>query len=349
MTLPPVKAFITGSEGPRFSRDEKAFLRDERPLGYILFKRNCRERAEIEDLVAEYRDLVGWPDALVLIDQEGGRVQRLGPPEWEKFPPGRVFGELGEREPHEGERAAWLSSRLIAADLAKLGINVDCLPVLDIAAEGGHSVIGDRAYSADPDLVARIGRAAAEGLLAGRVLPVIKHIPGHGRAGADSHVELPVVETGRDTLEASDFVPFARLADMPLAMTAHVVYRAYDGAHPATTSAIMVGEVIRGRIGFGGVLMSDDLSMGALSGDLDARTAAAFDAGCDLGLHCNGTFLEMRAVAGRSPGLKGDALARVEAAMARLKPAQPFDAEAGWAELRELAEMAGWPPAPKAA
>lgn len=348
MTIhPPAKAFITGCAGARLSREEIHFLRDERPLGLILFKRNCRESAEISDLVAAFRDAVGNPLALVLIDQEGGRIQRLEPPIWPQYPAAGIFGALAQDEVEEGERAAYLAARLIAADLTALGISVDCLPVLDLAVTGSHAVIGERAYGQTPNLVARLGRAAANGLLEGGVLPVIKHIPGHGRAEADSHLELPVVTTPALELEKQDFAPFAALSDLPLAMTAHVVYRAIDPAHPATLSAIIIDKVIRGHIGFEGLLMSDDLSMGALSGDMALRTKAALGAGCDVGLHCNGDFGEMNVVAGNTPELAGLARERAISALAALHPPKPFDAGEGREELLALTTRAGWPPRPE--
>jgi beta-N-acetylhexosaminidase len=342
------KAFITGLSGPRLTRDEKLFLADERPWGLILFGRNCRDPHEIEDLIAAFRDAVSAPTAPALIDQEGGRVQRLGPPRWAAYPPGRVFGDLAKDEPEEGERAAFLSARLIAADLHPLGFTVDCLPVLDVAQPGMTAAIGDRAYSGDPKLVARLGRAAAQGLMDGGMVPVVKHMPGHGRATADSHLVLPVVEASGSELEETDFQPFVALADMPIAMSAHVVYRAIDPAQPATTSEIIVSRVIRDFIGFSGLLMSDDVGMQALSGDFTQRAGAAYDAGVDIVLHCSGVLAEMRAVADRAPELAGEPLTRADAALMRLKPPAPLDAESAREELLALCSRADWPPAPQA-
>ncbi len=335
------KAFITGCAGPRLTRDERLFLRDALPWGLILFARNIREPSEISDLIASFRDAVGMADAPVLIDQEGGRVQRLGPPRWPSYPPARELGAIAERDIEAGVRAAWLGGRLIAADLEPLGITVDCLPVLDVPAASGHPVIGDRAYSDSPELVAVVGRAAADGLLAGGVLPVVKHIPGHGRADADSHLALPVVDTGPDQLERIDFRPFHDLRDLPLAMTAHVVYRRLDPDHPATTSRRIIEEVIRGAIGFQGLLMSDDLSMQALSGSLERRTREAIEAGCDVVLHCNGDFAEMRAVEAATPELLGEAAGRATAALAARHAPAAFDAVAGREEFGRL--LAGLP------
>ncbi len=335
----PAKAFITGLAGLTLTEDERAFLKAERPFGLILFRRNVEAPDQIRALVAEARMAAGDPDLPVLIDQEGGRVQRLGPPRWRRYPPGRHFGTLYAADPDTGLEAARLGARLIADDLRALGITVDCLPVLDVPVPGAHDIIGDRAYGLTPETIIPLARAACEGLLAGGVLPVIKHIPGHGRAGADSHLELPVVDTDAATLATTDFVPFRALADMPLAMTAHVVYRALDPDRPATTSPSVIAEVIRGTIGFDGLLMSDDVSMQALSGSIAERTRALFAAGCDLALHCNGKLDEMIAVAAETPELTGEALARAEAARARLVAPDAFDRPA--AEARFDALMAG--------
>ncbi|MCS0505291.1 beta-N-acetylhexosaminidase [Ancylobacter mangrovi] len=320
------RAFITGCAETRLSAQETDFLREARPWGLILFRRNVETPEQVAALVSAFRDIVGRPEAPVLIDQEGGRVQRLGPPHWPAYPPAGTFAAIAETG--EGPRAveaARLGARLMAEDLAALGINVDCVPCADLRLPEGHGIIGDRAYGATPDEVVPLARAVAEGMMSGGVLPVLKHIPGHGRARADSHLSLPVVETPRAVLEATDFEPFRRLNDLPLGMTAHVVYAAIDAERPATTSRRMIEEIIRGEIGFDGALMSDDLSMGALEGSLADRAEASFAAGCDLALHCNGDFAEMREVASRSPLLAGEAARRCEAALARL--AQPHKIE----------------------
>ncbi|MDQ0315579.1 beta-N-acetylhexosaminidase [Amorphus orientalis] len=318
------RAFITGLAGPRLGENEAAFLRAAEPWGLILFRRNCESADQIHALVDESRSVLGW-EAPVLIDQEGGRVQRLSPPGWPAYPPGRVFGDLGRRDMEAGLEACRLATRLIASDLAALGVDVDCLPVLDVPVAGAHDVIGDRAYGEDPETVAAYGRAAMDGLLAGGVLPVMKHIPGHGRAGADSHLALPVVDTDPETLAATDFAPFAALTDCPFAMTAHVVYTALDPDRPATTSSTVIQEIIRGQIGYDGCLMSDDLSMQALSGSLAGRAEAAIAAGCDLNLHCNGRLSEMDAVADRTPVLAGQALERCGRALALRRTPDDFD------------------------
>ncbi|MFT3937213.1 beta-N-acetylhexosaminidase [Rhodopseudomonas sp.] len=330
------RAFITGIAGLSLSDDERGFLRESRPWGFILFKRNVDNPAQVKALVEELRGTVGSPDAPVLIDQEGGRVQRLGPPHWPVYPPGAVFSTLYDIDPEAGLTAARLSARLIADDLAALGITVDCLPLADVPIAGADAVIGDRAYGASPDKVAAIARAVTDGLARGGVLPVLKHIPGHGRATADSHHRLPTVDTAREELDRTDFAAFRPLADLPMAMTAHVVFSALDAAQPATTSATIIDQVIRESIGFQGLLMSDDVSMNALAGSIAERTRAIVAAGCDVVLHCNGKLDEMRQVVAETPELQGRALARAEAALAARHAPQPFDRAAARAELDAL-------------
>lgn len=335
------RAFITGISGLELGADERAFIRAELPWGFILFKRNIDTPAQVASLVRELREVVGNPDAPVLIDQEGGRVARLGPPHWPVYPPGAVFGALYDIKPELGFQAARLSSRLIAADLIDLGITVDCLPLADVPVKGADAVIGNRAYGTNPAKVAAIARAVTEGLVEGGVLPILKHIPGHGRATADSHFRLPTVDTSRDKLNRTDFAAFQPLADLPMAMTAHVVFSALDPAHPATTSATIINQVIRGVIGFQGLLMSDDVSMNALAGTIAERTRAIANAGCDMILHCNGKLDEMRDVARETPELTGEALARADRALASRKPPEPFDRQAGRAELDALINRVG--------
>jgi beta-N-acetylhexosaminidase len=312
------KAMILGCAGRTLSRDERTFFRGESPWGYILFARNISEPEQIRDLVADLRDCVGRENAPVFIDQEGGRVQRLRPPLAPNYPPGAALGALYRSDHEAGLRATWILSRLHAFDLGRFGITADCLPVLDVPVEGAHDVIGDRAYGRDPETVAALGRAAADGLLAGGVLPVIKHIPGHGRASADTHFQLPTVNTPHGELSRRDFEPFRMLADIGMAMTAHVVYAAIDPDRPATTSGRVIERVIRGEIGFDGLLMSDDVSMKALAGSFAERTRAIFDAGCDVVLHCNGEMGEMAEVASMTPPLEGTAARRAAAALAPL-------------------------------
>jgi beta-N-acetylhexosaminidase len=267
-------------------------------------------------------------------------VQRLGPPQWPAYPPGAAYGRLYDRDPALGVAAARLGGRLIAADLAALGITVDCLPVADVPAPGSDAVIGDRAYGNTPAKVAAIAAAAAAGLAEGGVLPVLKHLPGHGRATADSHLRLPVVGTERATLESTDFAAFQPLSGLRLGMTAHVVFTSLDRELPATTSATIISHVIRGFIGFDGLLMSDDLSMGALSGSLAERTRAALAAGCDMALHCNGKLAEMQAVAAAAPALAGVAARRAEAALASRAAPGPLDLAAARAEFARMMDGA---------
>jgi beta-N-acetylhexosaminidase len=335
------RAFITGVSGPELSAEERGFIRNERPWGFILFKRNIVTPAQVILLVDELRSAIGKPDAPVLIDQEGGRVQRLGPPHWPVYPPGAVFGALYDLDPALGLAAARLSARLIAADLIEAGVTVDCLPLADVPVAGADTVIGNRAYGTEPAKVAAIARAVTEGLEQGGILPVLKHIPGHGRATADTHFRLPEVKTSKAELERTDFAAFQRLADLPMAMTAHVVFSALDPAHPATTSATIIEQVIRGVIGFQGLLMSDDVSMNALSGSLAERTRAIFAAGCDMVLHCNGKLDEMREVVRETPELSGNALQRAHRALASRRAPQAFDRLAARAELDALIERAG--------
>lgn len=335
------KAMIVGCTGHVLTQAEQALFKAEKPWGFILFRRNVDTPDQVRRLVDSFRDCVERADAPVLIDQEGGRVQRLGPPHWPKYPPGRAYGALQRNDPLLRREITRLGARLIAHDLHALGITVDCVPVLDVPVPGAHDVIGDRAYAVDPQTIAVLGRAASEGLIAGGVLPVIKHIPGHGRAGTDSHLALPVVDTDRATLSATDFVPFRHLADMPLAMTAHVVYTAIDDRRPATTSRKVIREVIRGEIGFDGLIMSDDLSMKALAGDFKSRTRAALRAGCDVVLHCNGDMAEMQPIFAATPELKGRARQRAEAALKRIAHApEPFDPVEGRARLEAALAMA---------
>ena len=330
------KAMILGASGLRLSPDEKAFYRDEKPWGFILFARNIEVPDQVRGLVMEMRDCVGRADAPVFIDQEGGRVQRLRPPIAANYPAAAELGALYAEDPAAGLRSAWLMARLHAFDLLRLGITADCLPVLDVPVEGAHDVIGNRAYGRDPTSVSALGRAAAKGLMAGGVLPVVKHIPGHGRAAADTHLSLPVVDTPLDELRRHDFAPFQALADMPMAMTAHVIYSAIDALHPATTSPAVIDDIIRGYMGFDGLLMSDDVSMKALSGDFRDRTDAIFAAGCDVILHCNGVMDEMQLVAGRTPALAGKADMRASRALLKRERPDSMEEAAARAEFTAL-------------
>ena len=321
-----MKAAIFGCAGTTLTATERAFFRDADPLGFILFARNIGTPEQTRRLTDELRSCVARAEAPVLIDQEGGRVARLKPPHWRKAPPGRVLGELYARNPEAGLEAARLNSRLLGTDVASVGCDVDCLPVLDIALPGAHSVIGDRAYAEQPEAVAAIGRAAAEGLMAEGVTPVVKHIPGHGRAMVDSHHAAPTVTESRATLERTDFLPFKLLSDLPWAMTAHVVYEAVDPGAVLTVSARGVKDVVRGHIGFDGLLLSDDLSMQALGGTLGERAAKVLAAGCDIALHCNGEPAEMVEVAANAGAMSRDAVRRFEDSrryLARHRSPQP--------------------------
>lgn len=327
-------AAIFGCSGLTLSKTETAFFRDAQPWGFILFARNIETPDQVRALVRELRETVGRDDAPVLIDQEGGRVARLGPPHWGRYPPGQAYGQLPANDPLLRREITRLGARLLAHDLTDLGINVDCVPVLDVPVEGAHDIIGDRAYAKHPDGVASLGRAACEGLIAGGVLPVIKHIPGHGRASADSHLDLPVVDTPFEELDAWDFAPFRVLSDMPMAMTAHVVYSAVDRKRPATTSKKAMRKVIRGVIGYDGLVMSDDLSMKALGGDFASRAADSLAAGCDVVLHCNGDMAEMKQVMKGTKRLSGQAARRARAALGRIvRTPEPFDVKEGRARF----------------
>lgn len=336
----PISA-IFGCAGPVLTDAERAFFRDADPFGFILFRRNCETPDQVRRLVADLRESVGRNRAPVMIDQEGGRVARLRPPQWPAHPPMRRIGDVAAGDPEAGAEAAWLNARLIAHMLHDLGITVNCLPVCDVPVSGAHDVIGDRAFGDDPQMVAALARVTCLGLLDGGVLPVVKHLPGHGRAGADSHLELPVVDVPYTDLAGSDFVPFEVLADMPLGMMAHVIYGAVDGKRPASTSAAVIGQVVRDALGFGGLLFSDDISMQALAGTMAERTRAVLDAGCDVVLHCNGDMAEMEAVADAATPLADASHRRWERALTMLRPPQRLDPAGARARLEKLLGL-GW-------
>ena len=335
-------AYITGLAGDVLEDGERSLLSASRPAGIILFARNCVSPDQIRALVSDANAAIDADDVLVMIDQEGGRVQRLRPPHWRELPPAAAYGDLYPGDPAGTLSAARLAAQLTAQDLRSLGINTNCAPVLDVPVEGAHSIIGDRAYGSDCKQVAALGRAVAEGYIAGGVVPVIKHIPGHGRANADSHVELPVVDTPRADLEATCFAPFHALRDIPAAMTAHVVFSAIDPRNPASTSIAMIEDVIRSKIGYDGFLMSDDLGMKALSGPLNELAAAVIRAGSDVALHCSGNLCEMEAVAAGTPALEGVALRRFEACVEiTRRPSRLDSTRAAQAIARVLACVAG--------
>lgn len=336
-----MRAAIVGVAGERLTDTERRLIERANPAGFILFRRNCGAPRQVQALVRELRRLVGRADAPVLIDQEGGRVVRLCPPAWPARCAVRPIGRVAEAQPDLAQRGAWLHARLIAADLEPLGITVVCAPVLDLGLAGQTDAIGDRAYGANPERVALLGAAAIAGFLAGGVVPVIKHLPGHGRANVDSHLALPVVDADRATLAATDWLPFIANRTAPLGMSAHVLFPALDPNAPATLSKVIIRDVIRGRIGFEGALFSDDLSMQALAGGLGDRAAGALAAGCDLALHCNGRLDEMAAVLEAAGPLEGSALARVERGLNVRPPPAPFDRAAGERELAAILATPG--------
>ena len=321
-----MRAFICGLAGPKLSDGERQFLRQQQPWGVILFARNLQNATQIKALTADIGAALERERVAILIDQEGGRVQRIGPPVCRAYPAARIYGDLYRRDPILGVEAVRLGAKLIGIDLAALGITANCMPVLDIPIEGSDAVIGDRAYGDDADTVLTLGGAAADGLMAAGIVPVMKHMPGHGRAALDSHKQLPIIETALETLEETDFKPFRIWAHrIPAGMTAHVVFSAVDDKRPATLSDKVISGIIRGRFGFDGLLMSDDISMGALKGPIGARAKKAIAAGCDLVLHCSGDADEMAAVAAAVPELAGEALRRAEAVFETVSPPQVHD------------------------
>jgi beta-N-acetylhexosaminidase len=336
------RAFICGLSGLALTPAERDFLSQTRPAGLILFARNIESPDQVHRLIADAKAAAdGDGQMLVMVDQEGGRVQRLREPHWPRYPAARAFSKVRRDDREKAREAAYLCARKMAHDLRELGFSTTCAPVLDVPVPGADNIIGDRAYAEETEAVIELGGAVADGLLASGILPVMKHIPGHGRAMADSHLALPVVDTPLPELEAHDFVPFRALRRIPMAMTAHVVFSAVDPTAPVTVSEKAIRDVIRGAIGFDGLLMSDDLSMRALSGTLAERARASFAAGCDLVLHCNGTMEEMIAIAAVAPHLEGKVLRRFEAALAQLQEPQAFDRGAAeQARLDSLAAMA---------
>lgn len=320
-----------GLAGPALTDAERGFFRSTAPAGYILFARNCIDRAQMRALTAELRALAGRDDLPILIDQEGGRVARMRPPEWPAFPAAEAFATLYRAAPVSAMEAARVNAQALAIMLRDVGVTVDCLPLLDVRRPDADAVIGDRALGSDPRQVASLGRLVLDGLREGGVVGVVKHMPGHGRTPVDTHKALAVIEAGEDEL-ADDVEPFRRLADAPMGMTAHLIYRAWDPERPASQSPVVIGEIIRGRIGFDGLLMSDDLGMHALSGDFGTRAAAAIAAGTDVALHCSGDMAEMEAVAGALGPIADAARARLDRAMASVAGAAPT------ASFQELVE-----------
>ncbi|MFK8047788.1 MAG: beta-N-acetylhexosaminidase [Halioglobus sp.] len=328
---------IFGLQGLELTSDERAFFRESDPWGFILFARNVDTVKQIGRLTNTLRDCVGR-DAPILIDQEGGDVARLKPPTWRKAPPARLFGDLYLCDPDAGIEATKINHRLLAQELRSVGVDVDCAPVLDLRVSGADVTIGDRAFGNTPEMIAKLGGAAMEGLTAGGVAPIIKHIPGHGRAEVDSHFELPRVDHEHEQLSRTDFAPFKALASAPMAMTAHIVYADIDPDNPATTSSDMIDKVIRSEIGFSGLLMTDDLSMQALSGSLRERAEQSLAAGCDVVLHCNSDSKEMQQIAESTPELAGRARERAENADKARSRIDEFDAKQAQSRLDYLLE-----------
>lgn len=310
---------IFGLGGHSLSDRERSFFRAVQPVGFILFARNIQSRQQVAALTASLRETVGRDDVPILIDQEGGRVARLQPPQWSAFPPAQCFADLWKDDPNTAVRAAELNYEALGLDLAEVGITVDCAPVLDVLQPGAHDVIGDRAFGADPKVVAELGRAALVGLARSGVVGVIKHIPGHGRSLADSHHDLPVVKASATDLEV-DLAPFMALAHAPMAMTAHIVYEAWDAGLCATLSSTVIESIVRQQIGFDGLLMSDDLDMKALSGKVPELACAAIDAGCDVALNCWGNMADMEAMAECLPEASVSCRHRLTHAMMSAQP-----------------------------
>jgi beta-N-acetylhexosaminidase len=332
-----LKAFISGCAGLALDDAERAFFAAARPCGLILFRRNCGNPEQIRTLIADFTESVGSDELLVLIDQEGGRVERMRPPHWRHMPPAACYGRLYGADPAIAARAAFAGARLTAEELYDLGITVNTMPVLDVPQEGAHDIIGDRAYATEPETVIVLGKAVIEGCLSGGVLPVIKHVPGHGRAGADSHLALPRIDASRSELEAVDFRTFHALRHTPLAMTAHVLMPAFDDVRASSVSPVIMGEVIRNLIGLTGLVMSDDLGMKALAGSFAERARGVIDAGCDVALHCSGNLDEMKEVAAAVSRLDGVAAERFARARAQLRAPEPFDPAEATALVTEAA------------
>ena len=330
-----IGAAIFGCAGPSLSAGEAAFFRDCNPWGFILFARNIETPAQVRRLCADLRESVGR-DALIFVDQEGGRVQRLGRPHWRKAPHASKFDRLYDDCPQKAKRAVWLNFRLIAQELRDVGITANCAPVIDLPANGSHRIISDRAFSAHPKIMNHLAHASMAGLTAGGVIPVIKHIPGHGRAKVDSHKSLPIIDATISELEASDFIPFKALSQAPMAMTAHVLLSQVDKTKPVTISKTAMRKVVRGALGYDGLVMSDDLDMKALKGDLASLTRQTLAAGCDIALQCSGKLPAMVNVAKGLKPLRGHALRRARVAEYMSDHIENFDKEDGLAEYKTL-------------
>lgn len=323
-----MKPVIFGCAGPTLSDEERQFFADEQPAGFILFTRNTLTPQQVLTLTTDLKLCVDRSDVLILIDQEGGRVQRMGPPNWRALPCMMTYGAAAHKEIGLAERALKLHCQIIADDLRRVGVNVDCLPLLDVPVPGADDVIGDRAFDEDREIVTRLGRLTNDTLLQSGILPVIKHLPGHGRSTVDSHLDLPRVSTSLETLKETDFPPFIDVADSPFGMTAHIIYEAIDDQNTATHSKAVVEKIIRDHIGFHGLLMTDDLSMRALTGSMESRTTRAIDAGCDLILHCNGKMDEMKAIASVLEPAPSSLQPRLASALQMVQNADTFDRQA---------------------
>ena len=329
-----MKPVIFGCLGKSLTDWEKKFFSEIQPYGFIVFARNFDNPEQVRRLTDEMKNCVDAENIPILIDQEGGRVARLKPPHWRDAPPASVFAELAKKDIELAKKAVYLNTRLIAKELYDLGITVNCTPLLDIPTENSNDIIGDRAFGNDADTVSTLALSMCEGLLDGGVLPIVKHIPGHGRAMADSHKELPIVDASLDSLRETDFVPFKRLKNMPIAMTAHILYTTIDDV--VSTFSPKVIELIRNEIGFDGLLMSDDLSMQALDGDFSERTVRTLEAGCDIVLHCNADVAEMKAIAGAVGDVRADTVNRIIIANRFLQTPKPMDYKLAEAELSKI-------------
>jgi beta-N-acetylhexosaminidase len=341
MAVRHVHAFISGCSGYSLTSEEKKFFRERQPWGLILFARNCQSRKQLLDLTNDFRDCVGRKDAPVLVDQEGGRVQRLSPATgpWRKYPAPATYERYYNEYPLHALRVVRSVGRLMAVDLDEVGINVNCVPVLDVPVKDAHRIVGDRAYGSSPETINVIARQHVAGFMQGGILPVMKHAPGHGRAMVDSHTELPRVDASRAALEIADFRTFAAFADCPMAMTAHVIYTAIDEKAPATLSRIVIRNLLRKQLGFNGLLMTDDLSMKALSGSFDSRVKAALHAGCDVMLHCNGDLNEAQEIADAAGPLAGKSMARAKAALRQRQKPLPFEEKDAMADYETIMEF----------
>lgn len=335
-----MKPVIFGCAGPALSDEERRFFADAQPAGFILFSRNIVSPQQLLTLTTDLKLCVDRPDPLIAVDQEGGRVQRMGPPHWRKYPAMKLFGDCAGRDEALAEQALEVTCRLIADDLRRVGINMNCAPVLDLPIDGSDQIIGDRAFSENLDVVHALGQVALDSFQDGGVLPVIKHMPGHGRALVDSHKALPRVTEPYDVLAASDFQPFQKLRHCAFAMTAHIVFSAVDPDHPATLSPKLIQQVIRQEIGFDGLLMTDDLSMHALNGSFSSRAFSALEAGCDLVLHCNGDRHEMLEIASALPAASTELQQRIEDLLGSVKMSEVPERKALEADFeRYMAEV----------